>query len=204
MAETVSNMGVTETIVVTNTNGMGQYNTFSLNAGSGDIFISDVISYESAIRFASLMKYMESQEADVRLYINSAGGEITSGLLMYDIIQAYPYGIDIYCTGVAASMAAVLLAGGRKGHRFILPHSKVMIHEPLILDNFGGSATTIEKKAQGILGVKALVNGLLAKHTGKTLEEINKATSFDNIMDAEEAVEFGICDEIRNIFRKEK
>lgn len=192
--------GVAENVTLRQSGGMGEYSTFSINSGNGDIFITGEINYSSAVRFASLMKVMESQESDVRLYINSGGGELTSGLLMYDIIQAYPYGIDIYCTGIAASMAALLLAGGRKGRRFILPHSQVMIHEPLILDSFGGSATTIEKKAQGILRVRELVNGILAKHTGRKLEEINRATSFDNFMDANEAVRFGICDEIRSIF----
>lgn len=194
--------GITENVTLRQSGGMSEYSAFSINSGNGDIFITGEINYESAVRFASLMKVMESQESSVRLYINSAGGELRSGLLMYDIIQAYPYGIDIYCTGIAASMAALLLAGGRKGHRFILPHSQVMIHEPLILDSFGGSATTIEKKAQGILRVRELVNGILAKHTGRKIEEINRATSFDNFMDAEEAVKFGICDEIRSIFKE--
>lgn len=194
--------GITENVTLRQSGGMSEYSAFSINSGNGDIFITGEINYESAVRFASLMKVMESQESNVRLYINSAGGELRSGLLMYDIIQAYPYGIDIYCTGIAASMAALLLAGGRKGHRFILPHSQVMIHEPLILDSFGGSATTIEKKAQGILRVRELVNGILAKHTGRKIEEINRATSFDNFMDAEEAVKFGICDEIRSIFKE--
>ena len=193
---------LTNSVVVKHSGGMGNYDTFALNAGGGDIFISDSINYESAVRFASLMKHMESQEADVRIYISSPGGEITAGLLMYDVIQSYPYGVDIYCTGIAASMAAVLLAGGRKGHRFILPHSQVLIHEPLILDNFGGSATTIEKKAQGILKVRELMNGILATHTGKKIEEINEATSYDNIMDAQQAVKFGICDEIRSVFKE--
>lgn len=192
--------GITENVVIRQSGGTGEYSAFSINSGNGDIFFTGEINSESAVRFASLMKVMESQENDVRIYINSDGGELTSGLLMYDIIQAYPYGIDIYCAGIAASMAAVLLAGGRKGRRFILPHSRVMIHEPLILDSFGGSATTIEKKAQGILRVRELVNGILAKHTGRNIEEINRATSFDNFMDAEAAVNFGICDEIRSIF----
>ncbi|MBQ2346808.1 MAG: ATP-dependent Clp protease proteolytic subunit, partial [Clostridia bacterium] len=87
-----------------------------------------------------------------------------------------------------------------KGRRFILPHSKVMIHEPLISNGFGGSATKIEQKAQMILDVKRQLNEILAKHTGKSLEEINKATAFDNFMSAEEAVEFGICDAIGSIY----
>ena len=120
--------------------------------------------------------------------------------MIYDIIQSYPYELRIVCIGLAASMGAILLAGGRKGKRFILPHSKVMIHEPLITKGFGGSATSIEQKAKTILEVKRELNEILAKHTGKTLEEINKATAFDNFMSAEEAVEFGICDAIGSIY----
>ena len=97
-------------------------------------------------------------------------------------------------------MAAVLLAGGQKGRRFILPHSKVMIHEPLIMDGFGGSATTIEKKAKSILETKFVINSILAESTGKTIEEIDRATAYDNVMNADAAVDFGICDTIRNIY----
>ena len=96
-------------------------------------------------------------------------------------------------------MGAVILAGGPKGNRFILPHSKTMIHEPLISGGMGGSATSIKKTADSILETKDIINGLLAKHTGKSLKEIDKATSYDNWMTAEESVSFGICDEIRNI-----
>ena len=103
----------------------------------------------------------------------------------------------MYCTGLAASMAAFILAAGRKGRRFILPHSQVMIHEPLISSGF---ATSIEKTAQSILETKAVLNKILAEHTGRSVNEINKATQDDNFMTSEEAVEFGICDEIRSIF----
>ena len=89
---------------------------------------------------------------------------------------------------------------GQKGRRFILPHSQVMIHEPLISSGFGGSATSIEKTAQGILETKAELNKILAEHTGRSIDEINSATLGDNFMTSEEAVEFGICDEIRSIF----
>ena len=100
----------------------------------------------------------------------------------------------------AVSMGAVILAGGQKGRRYILPHSKVMIHEPLISRGMGGSATTIKKTAESILETKAITNGILAKHTGKTVEEIDEATSFDNFMNAEEAIAFGLCDEIKSPF----
>ena len=108
----------------------------------------------------------------------------------------------MYCTGLAASMGAVILAGGQRGRRFILPHSKVMIHEPLISGGMGGSATTIEKTAQNILETKAVLNKILSRHTGRTIEKINEATLFDNYMTAEQAVEFGICDDIRSFFTR--
>ena len=154
----------------------------------------------TSLSFASIMKYMQREGKDVTIYLNSPGGEVAAGLMIYDIIQSYPYELRIVCIGLAASMGAILLAGGRKGKRFILPHSKVMIHEPLITKGFGGSAISIEQKAKTILEVKRELNEILAKHTGKTLEEINKATAFDNFMSAEEAVEFGICDAIGSIY----
>lgn len=106
----------------------------------------------------------------------------------------------MYCTGLAASMGAVIFAGGQKGRRFILPHSKVMIHEPLIAGGMGGSATTIEKTAQTILETKSVLSKILSHHTGKTVEQINEAMVFDNYMSAEEAIKFGICDDIRSVF----
>ena len=93
-------------------------------------------------------------------------------------------------------MGAVIFASGKKGHRFILPHSKVMIHEPLIPHGVGGSASSIKSTAESIMQTRELLNGILAKHSGKTIEEINKATDHDNFMTAEEAIAFGLCDKI--------
>ncbi|MDO5559571.1 MAG: ATP-dependent Clp protease proteolytic subunit [Oscillospiraceae bacterium] len=179
------------------------YCTLSLDAlhlSNGRIFIDDEINMKTADHFAAAMLHLSDEQKPVDIYINSPGGEVYSGLLMYDIIQSYKFQINMYCTGTAASMAAVLLAGGQKGRRFILPHSRVMIHEPLIAGGLGGSATTIENTAKAILDIKSLVNGLIAKHTGKTEDEINEVTVHDNFMNSDEAVSFGICDGIRNIF----
>ena len=101
-----------------------------------------------------------------------------------------------YCIGMAASMGAVILSGGEKGRRFILPHSRVMIHEPLLTGGVGGSATSIKRKADTILETRRVLNGLLAKNTGKSIEEIDEATLYDNYMNAEESVAFGLCDRI--------
>ncbi len=168
---------------------------------NGRLFLTGEVTEEMANDFVSQMLYLVEKGEPVEIYINSPGGSVNAGLVIYDMIQACAEKIDIdlYCVGLAASMGAVILAGGKKGHRFILPHSKVMIHEPLIAGGMGGSATSIKKTADSILETKAVTNGILAKHTGKTMEEIDEATSFDNFMNAEEAVKFGICDKIRNM-----
>ena len=166
----------------------------------GYIPINGTITSETLSMTANIMLYLAEQKITPRFLINSSGGEVTAGLGIYDLIQDYPYDIDLYCVGRAASMAAVILAGGKPGHRFILPHSSVMIHEPLIVGGMGGSASTVEKTAKSILTTRDTLNGIIAKHTGKTLKEVNKATESDNWMTAEEAIKFGICDEIRSIY----
>ena len=143
-----------------------------------------------------LLTLMEDEQSEIDIYVNSPGGEVNSGLAIYDLVQSCKAPINMYCIGIAASMAALIFAGGEKGRRFILPHSKVMIHEPLIPNGVGGSASSIKSTADSILQTRELLNGILAKHTGKTLEEINKATDHDNFMTAKEAIEFGLCDNI--------
>jgi len=162
-----------------------------------NLFLTGEINADSANAFLSQLLYLESESTEpITIYINSPGGEVNAGLMIYDAIQGSDLEINMICTGLAASMAAVLLAGGQKGHRYILEHSKVMIHEPLIAHGVGGSATSIKNISESILETREIVNGILAKHTGKELEEINQATTFDNFMNAKEAIEFGLCDEI--------
>ena len=161
------------------------------------IFLDGSIDRDSANDFLLQLMYLEEESSEpIDILINSPGGEVNAGLLIYDAIQGSQVIINLYCTGTAASMAADILAGGQKGRRFILPHSKVMIHEPLIRDGVGGSATSIRNISESILETRDICNGLLAKHTGKTLEEVNEATRFDNYMNAEQTVAFGICDAI--------
>lgn len=161
------------------------------------LFLTGEIDDKMANDFVSKILYLGRSEEPVDIYINSPGGSVNAGLVIYDMLQACKFPVNLYCIGEAASMAAVILAGGQKGRRFILPHSKVMIHEPLIRGGMGGSATSIKKTAESILETKAITNGLLAKHTGKSLEEIDEATSYDNFMNSEEAIAFGIVDEVR-------
>lgn len=172
------------------------------------LFINGEVTEEMANDFVSKMLYLCQSDEPIDIYLNSPGGSVNAGLVIYDILQDCSgdegcepkIPINIYCTGLAASMGAVILAGGQKGRRFILPHSKVMIHEPLIAGGMGGSATSIKKTAESILETKTIINGILAKHTGKTVEEVDEATSFDNYMNAEEAISFGLCDSISKLF----
>lgn len=162
------------------------------------VFLMGEIDSEMAMALTQKLMYLENDPSTdrIKLYINSPGGEIMSGLLIYDVLQAMKKEVDLYCLGTAASMAAVIFAAGKKGHRHILPHSRTMIHEPLITRGFGGSATSIQNLSKSIMDTKQLVNEILAAHVGKTMEEINALTSYDNYMNAEESVAFGICDDI--------
>ena len=168
----------------------------------GKLFIEGEITEETANEFIQKLMYMkkEKPEEKIRIYVNSRGGEVNAGMLIYDAIKGLKNEADIICIGIAASMAAIILAGGQKGHRFILPHSKVMIHEPLVAGGIGGSATTIQRTAESILETKRVSVELLASDTGKSVEDVEKAISFDNFMNAQEAVAFGICDGIITYF----
>lgn len=161
------------------------------------IFLTGSIDSEMANAFLSQLLFLEEESTEpITIYVNSPGGEVNAGLMIYDAIRGSEIEINMICTGIAASMAAIILAGGQKGHRYILKHSKVMIHEPLIANGVGGTATSIKNISDSILETRKIVNGILAEHTGKTIEEIDAATRFDNYMNAEEAIEFGICDVI--------
>ena len=161
------------------------------------LFLTGEINADMANEFMLQMMYLEDDNSSpVTIYINSPGGSIDAGLMIYDAIQGNNLTINMVCMGQACSMAALLLAGGQHGRRYIMPHSKVMIHEPLISGGVGGSATSIKNISDSILETKKIVNEILSKHTGKTAEEIDAATAYDNFMNAKEAMEFGICDDI--------
>ncbi len=161
------------------------------------IFLTGKIDGDMANQFLSELLYLEEEsDRPVTIFINSPGGEVNAGLMIYDLIQNTNLTVNMVCTGMAASMAAIILAGGQPGRRLILENSKVMIHEPLIADGVGGSATSIKNISESILETRRICNTILSKHTGKNLEEIDKATSFDNYMTSSEAIEFGICDAV--------
>ena len=136
----------------------------------------------------------ENPDKDISLYINSPGGAVSAGLAIYDTMQFIKPDVSTLCTGQAASMGAILLAGGAAGKRYGLPHSRVMIHQPL--GGFQGQATDIEIHAREILAVRSRLNKLLALHTGKKESEIDKDTERDNFMSAEDSLDYGIIDQV--------
>lgn len=162
------------------------------------LFIENEITAASACEFIRALMVLAEEDPDepIKVYINSPGGEVNAGLMIYDAIKGIKTPVRLYCVGIAASMAAIIFAGGRKGERFILPHSKVMIHEPLISGGVGGSATSIKHTADSIMETKRLSVELLSADTGKSIEEIDAAVSFDNYMNAQQAIDFGMCDAI--------
>ena len=144
------------------------------------------------------MLFLESENPskDIYLYINSPGGSITSGLSIYDTMQFIKPDVSTICVGQAASMGAILLAGGAEAKRFSLPNSRMMIHQPI--SGFQGQASDIDIHAKEVLKMKSLVNSILSKHTGKTEKQIAKDTDRDNFMDAESALKYGLIDQILN------
>lgn len=168
----------------------------SINLANGTVFLTGEINDELVNDVISQLLYLKREKIPVKMIINTPGGSVTSGLALYDVIREFRTDITMFCMGIAASMGAVLLAAGEKGKRYILPHSKVMIHEPLLSGGITGSTSTIRKTAEDMIETKRIINGILAECTGKTIKQIDKATAFDNFMSAKEAIDFGLCDKI--------
>ena len=163
------------------------------------IFLSDAITMETANRILQQLLFLEAEDpySEINICISSPGGEVDAGMMIHDQLKGMKdTPINLFCTGMAGSMAAIILASGQKGRRFILPHSKVMIHSPYIAGNVGGNAEAIQRTADSILETKKTIVKILGENTGKSGEEIEAAISFDNTMDAAQAVAFGICDRI--------
>ncbi len=160
------------------------------------IFLSGPINDQISNLVVAQLLFLESEnpKKDINIYINSPGGVISSGLAIYDTMQFVSPSISTLCIGQAASMGALLLAGGEKGKRFALPNSRIMIHQPL--GGFQGQASDIEIHAQEILLMKKKVNEILSTHTGKNLKTVEKDTDRDNFLNAKEAKKYGIIDDI--------
>lgn len=160
------------------------------------IFLQGVIMNDNANELVMKLLYLQSENRrkDIHFYINSPGGSVSATLAIYDTIQMLSCPVATYCVGMAASGAAVLLAGGTKGKRFALPHSKIMIHQPS--GGVEGQVSDIEIQAREILKDREVVNQIMAQHTGKPIEQILKDTARDFYLNSEEAKEYGIVDDI--------
>jgi len=160
------------------------------------IFMVGPVEDHMANLIVAQLLFLESEnpDKDIHFYINSPGGSVTAGMAIYDTMQFINCDVSTMCIGQAASMGAVLLAGGAAGKRFALPHSRVMIHQPL--GGFQGQATDIEIHAREILLIREKLNKVLAHHTGQSLDKISNDTDRDNFMSAEDAVAYGLIDEM--------
>ena len=176
--------------------GERAFDIFSRLLKDNVIFAVGPIEDHMANLIIAQMLFLESENPnkDIYLYINSPGGSITSGLSIYGTMQFIKPDVSTICVGQAASMGAILLAGGAQSKRFSLPNSRMMIHQPI--SGFQGQASDIDIHAKEVLKMKSLVNSILSKHTGKTEKQIAKDTDRDNFMDAQAALDYGLIDQI--------
>jgi ATP-dependent Clp protease protease subunit len=184
--------------IVVEQTGRGEraYDIYSRLLKDRIVFLGSVVNDEVANLITAQLLFLESEdpERDIFFYINSPGGSVTAGLAVYDTMQYVRPQISTVCVGQAASMGAVLLAAGSKGKRFALPHSRIMIHQPL--GGFQGPAADIDIQAREILRMREELNNILMKHTGQSLKKIEKDTDRDMFMNGKQAQEYGLIDEV--------
>ncbi len=189
-------IGLVPMVVETTGRGERAFDIYSRLLKERVIFMVGQVEDQMANLIVAQMLFLESEnpEKDISLYINSPGGVVTSGMAIYDTMQFIRPSVSTVCIGQAASMGAVILAGGEKGKRHALPHSRVMIHQPL--GGSQGQATDIEIHTKEILGTRDRLNKILSDHSGKSMDEIKNDTDRDNFMTAEEALTYGLIDSV--------
>ncbi|HBV42313.1 MAG TPA: ATP-dependent Clp endopeptidase proteolytic subunit ClpP [Desulfovibrio sp.] len=179
-------------------NGRGEqsFDIYSRLLADRIIFLGEEVSDASAGVIIAQMLYLEAEDPgkDIQFYINSPGGSVTAGMAIYDTMKFIACPVTTLCMGRAASMGAFLLAGGEKGKRFALPHSQIMIHQPSA--GYQGQATDIEIHAKEVLRMKKDLNSILAENTGQSIKKVTADTERDNFLTAEEALKYGIIDNI--------
>ena len=184
------------TVVEKSSMGERAYDIYSRLLKERIIFLGSPINDAVANTVIAQLLFLASEDdkKDIKIYINTPGGSVTSGLAIYDTMQYIKPDVSTICIGMAASMGAVLLASGAKGKRLILPNAEIMIHQ--VMGGAEGQATDIKIRAEHILKIKDKLNEILAKHTAQTLDKIEKDTDRDNFMSAEQAVKYGLVDKI--------
>ena len=191
-----SGLGLIPMVIEQSGRGERAYDIYSRLLKERVVFLVGPVTESTANLVVAQMLFLESEnpDKDINFYINSPGGSIAAGMAIYDTMQFIKPDISTLCVGMAASMGAFLLAAGAKGKRFALPNSTVMIHQPL--GGFQGQASDVEIHARYILELRERLNRLMAMHTGKSIEEVAKETERDNFLTAEQAVAFGMVDQI--------
>lgn len=176
--------------------GERSYDIFSRLLKERVVFAVGTVEDQMANLIVAQLLFLESENADkdIHLYVNSPGGSVSAGLAVYDSMQFIKPDVSTICVGQAASMGAVLLAGGAEGKRYCLPHSRIMIHQPIA--GFQGQASDIDIHAKEVLQTRERLNQILAKHTGQPLEQIARDTDRDNFMSGDEAAEYGMIDTV--------
>ena len=193
---TPKNLGLIPMVVETSGRGERAYDIYSRLLKERVVFLVGPVTEVSANLVVAQFLFLESEnsEKDIHLYINSPGGAVSAGLAIYDTMQYIKPDVSTLCIGQAASMGALLLTAGAKGKRYCLPNSRVMIHQPL--GGFQGQASDIEIHAREILYLKARLNEIMAKHSGRPVSDLEKDTDRDNFMSAEESVNYGLVDAV--------
>jgi len=189
-------LGLVPMVIEQSGRGERAYDIYSRLLKERVVFLVGPVNDATANLIVAQMLFLESEnpDKDIHFYINSPGGSVSAGMAIYDTMQFIKPDVSTLCTGMAASMAAFLLAAGAKGKRFALPNSTVMIHQPL--GGFQGQASDIEIHAKYILSLRERLNKLLARHTGQSVDKIDRDTDRDNFLTAEESVAYGIVDEV--------
>jgi ATP-dependent Clp protease protease subunit len=191
-----SALGLIPMVIEQSGRGERAYDIYSRLLKERVIFLVGPVNEVSANLIVAQLLFLESEnpDKDIYFYINSPGGSVSAGLAIYDTMQFIKNDVSTLCIGQAASMGAFLLGAGAKGKRFVLPNSRIMIHQPM--GGFQGQASDIEIHAREILYLRARLNDLMSKHTGQPIESIEKDTDRDNFMSADEAVNYGIVDKV--------
>ena len=189
-------MSLVPYVIEQTSRGERSYDIYSRLLKERIIFLGEEVNDVSASVVVAQLLFLEADDPDkdIQLYINSPGGSVTAGMAIYDTMQYIKCDVSTVCIGMAASMGAFLLAGGKKGKRFALPNAEIMIHQPL--GGAQGQATEIQIAAEHILRTKQKLNEILAANTGQSLETIKADTERDNFMSAEEAKAYGLIDEV--------
>jgi ATP-dependent Clp protease protease subunit len=195
-AQHVQNLGLVPMVVEQTSRGERAYDIYSRLLKERVIFAVGPVEDHMANLIVAQLLFLESEnpDKDIHLYINSPGGSVSAGLAIYDTMQFIKPQVSTMCIGMAASMGAVLLAGGAAGKRYCLPHGRVMIHQPL--GGYQGQATDIEIHAREILKVRDQLNRILSNHSGQPIERIQVDTERDNFMSGQEAVDYGLIDKV--------